>query len=99
MPPENLSCGRTDQTTASCAWVAKEPADSVEIQRSTTPKNWTTRAILVPGSTYYGDTGLAPGVAYTYRTRHRRGSDASAWSNTDGVGTTWPEPYGPQPDP
>lgn len=75
--------------------MAKEPADSVEIQRSTTPKNWTTRAILVPGSTYYGDTGLAPGVAYTYRVRHRRGSDASAWSNTDGVGTTWPEPYGP----
>lgn len=99
--PENLSCGRTGATTASCAWVPKESGDSVEIQRAVGVKNWVTRGRLGCGTNppcplaYFADTGLISGTAYNYRVRYVKGSDTTGWSNIDGVGTTWPEPYGP----
>jgi hypothetical protein len=101
VPPENLSCGGTGPTTASCTWVVKEQYDTVQVQRRFGNKAWQTIAILPPTpypyTGWFDDTGLSTGVMYTYRMRYRRGADASAFSNEEHATPGTPEPFGPQP--
>jgi hypothetical protein len=101
VPPENLSCGGTGPTTASCTWVVKEQYDTVQVQRRFANKAWQTVAVLPPTpypyTGWFDDTGLSTGVMYTYRMRYRRGADTSAFSNEEQATPGTPEPFGPQP--
>lgn len=96
VPPENLSCGGTSTSTATCVWVNKE-ADSTQVWRKRGAKpTWTLVATLPPGASQFNDSGLDNGVTYTYRARHKRGSQVTAWSNEDAATPgSVPEPYRP----
>jgi len=96
VPPENLSCGGTSTSTATCVWINKE-SDTTEVwRRRGTKPTWTLVATLVPGVSQFNDSGLDNGITYTYRARHKRGSQVTAWSNEDpATPGSVPEPYRP----
>jgi hypothetical protein len=96
VPPENLSCGGTSPTTATCVWINKEWTDT-EIWRRSFIK-WTLVGYLTQGGDQFNDTGLSTGVTYSYRARHIKfpGYYPTGWSNTDAATPgSVPEPYRP----
>lgn len=101
--PDNLSCGRTDSIgSATCVWMNTDPGvDTIEVFRKSNKWLPTPRAVLLGTTIQFDDTGLSPGVIYTYRLRYKLAGQSvySLWSNEDAVGATGPEPYGPQRGP
>jgi hypothetical protein len=95
VPPENLSCGGTSTSTATCVWINKE-SDSTQIWRRRGP-HFTLVATLAAGIDQFDDTGLDDGVTYTYRVRHKHGAGQyTEWSNEDtATPGPMPEPYRP----
>lgn len=100
VPPENLSCGGTSPTTASCIWLPKEENADTEIWRKGGPGRqvWSLVGYRYPGQNQFDDTGLSTGYTYTYRVRHvfNPGYYLTDWSNTDtATPSSIPEPYRP----
>src|SRR5574341_1074059 len=93
--PDNLSCGRTDSTTATCVWMNTDPGTNpIEVWRKKGSK-WSLRTTLAGSAIQFDDTGLIYGQAYTYRLRYKFGSLYSLWSAEDQIDPRDPEPYGP----
>lgn len=100
VPPENLSCGGTSRTTATCVWIVKEPGDTVEVWRESEVDGLGHRADLAPGIDQFDDTGLRVGVTYWYKVRYRRRAEWSGFSNIDDATPgPFPEPFGPVIEP
>jgi hypothetical protein len=94
VPPENLSCGGTSTSTATCVWINMENAET-EIWRRRGP-HYQLQATLDAGIDQFDDSGLEEGVTYTYRVRHKSGGSYTGWSNTDeATPGSMPEPYRP----
>src|SRR5207249_4193982 len=68
---------RSDNETAFALWRKRGSAARPRI------------AVVVPNTTRYTDTAVAPGVAYAYRVRATNNSGASVWTNEVG-GTALP---------
>jgi len=96
VPPENLSCGGTSTSTATCVWINKENTQTQVWRRRGNKPQYTLVATLSAGVDQLDDSGLDEGVTYTYKTRHISGSEYTAWSNTDeATPGSIPEPYRP----
>jgi hypothetical protein len=95
VPPENLSCGGTSTSTATCVWINKENAQT-QVWRRRNP-HYELVATLDAGVDSFEDSELAEGVTYTYRVRHKSGGAYTDWSNTDeATPGSVPEPYRPR---
>ncbi|HXV90845.1 MAG TPA: hypothetical protein VD707_05705 [Gemmatimonadales bacterium] len=80
VPPENLVCAGTGETTISCVWVDKEP-DSVAVERKSGKSgDWGAIQHIGPGVMILHDPDLNV-VQHCYRARHFRLSEFTGWSN------------------
>src|SRR5207248_68837 len=80
--PSLLSGSVVSSSEIDLAWTDNSFNETgFELERSTDGVNFTQFAVVPPDFTHYSDTGLAPGVSYSYRIRAANPGGDSPYSN------------------
>jgi hypothetical protein len=91
--PSALSANPTSTTFVALSWTDNSTTEEeFRIERSTAGGPFNQIAVLGPDVVSYGDSGLSPETAYTYRVRACSGGYCSAYSNEAPALTPMPAP-------